>query len=134
MSDLNDGFAENQDEFDRALRAGLRPRSAPEGFAERIKFLAAACGPELGDSRPARQQIAHRPVERNAWTRMIAAACLLLIVSAGTLVEHEREQREAGERARAQVMVALRITSTALQDVRMKLDNPRSSGRTQREP
>ncbi|HET9087738.1 MAG TPA: hypothetical protein VFN53_09450 [Acidobacteriaceae bacterium] len=134
MFNLNDEFAEGQDEFERELRAGLRPRSAPDGFAERINLLAAAPGPVLGHSKPTRLQDARTSVVRNAWTRMVAAACLLLIVIAGTLVEHEREQRHAGERARAQVMLALRVTSTALQDVRMKVDNPRSTGKTQREP
>jgi hypothetical protein len=134
MSDLNEEFTEDQDEFERQLRAGLRPRSAPEGLAERIRSLAAAPGPELGNSELSRGQASRPSAQRNAWIRLAAAACLLLIVGAGTLVEREREQRAAGERARSQVIVALRITSTALQDVRMKVDNPRSNGRTQREP
>lgn len=134
MSDLNEEFTEDQDEFERQLRTGLRPRSAPEGLAERIRSLAAAPGPELGHSELLRQQDAPPSAQRNAWIRIAAAACLLLIVGTGTLVEREREQRAAGERARSQVIVALRITSTALQDVRMKVDNPRSSGRTRREP
>jgi len=41
---------------------------------------------------------------------------------AGGYLEHQRERQIAGEHARQQVLLALRITSTTLQDVRNKVD------------
>jgi hypothetical protein len=50
------------------------------------------------------------------------AATLLLAVSLGGYFEHQRQRQIAGEHARQQVLLALKITSSTLQDVRNKVD------------
>ena len=53
--------------------------------------------------------------------RWAIAAGLLLAVGLGGYSERRREQRIAGERARQQVFLALRITSATLHAVQNKL-------------
>ena len=93
------------DEFERELREQLSAREAPGGFADRVMARVAAKKP------------------RRAWHpvwRWAAVAAVLTAVAAGG-VEHQREQRIAGERTREQVMLALRITGTTLRDVQEKM-------------
>ncbi len=98
------------DDFERELHEQLQLRSAPEGFADRVMARV-----------PQRQ----RP--RFAWLRLgtpawrwAAAAVLVASVLLGG-IEHDRQQRLAGERAREQVLLALRITGSTLRDVQEKV-------------
>jgi hypothetical protein len=113
------------DEFERELREQLQARSAPGGFADRVM----ARVPERQASR--RLWWALSPV----W-RWAAAALLVAGMVAGGL-ERDRQQRIAGERARAQVLLALRITGSTLRDVQQKIradgrqeNSRRDAGRT----
>ena len=65
------------------------------------------------------------PCERFAIpiVRGAIAAALLLSIGVGGYIEHQRERQIAGEHARQQVLLALRITSSTLQDVRNKVDS-----------
>jgi hypothetical protein len=78
------------------LKLAFRRKQPPPGFRERV--LAAT----------------RRP--RHAY-RSIAAAVLLTAILGGTSA-HYIEQRREGERAKEQVLEALRITSHTLRDTR----------------
>ena len=79
--------------LENELRQALRRVPAPEGFAERV--LARVNEPHR-ESRP-------------AWWRAVAATLLLGAIFGGWGA-HETMRRREGERAREQVLLALRIT------------------------
>lgn len=79
------------------LRRTLRRVPAPEGFAERVMSRV---------HEPRRES-------RPSWWRAIAATLLLGAILAGWGVRETARRRE-GERAKEQVMLALRITGTQL--------------------
>ncbi len=103
------------DEFEQELRSGLQPRPAPAGFADRV--LARVDAIPHREPTPWPLRAIRNPIVRGA-----IAATLLLSVGAGGYFEHQRERQIAGEHARQQVLLALRITSSTLQDVRNKVD------------
>ena len=102
------------DPFEDELRQALRREEAPEGFAERV--LAAARAP----TPPPRAGVWNwfrLPAVR--WV-LVGAGCLAL--AAGLAVERrERATRARGEAARAQLMLALRITRGELERVQAKV-------------
>ncbi len=102
--------------FEQELRAHLQARPAPEGFADRVL--------EKVDALPHRKPTPW-PLRtiRNPIVQGAIAATLLLSVGVGGYFEHQRERQIAGEHARQQVLLALRITSSTLQDVRNKVDS-----------
>jgi len=111
-----DGFdPELEAMFEQELRASLQARPAPDGFADRV--LARVDALPHHEPAPWPVRTIRNPVVRGA-----IAATLLLSVGAGGYLEHQRERQIAGEHARQQVLLALRITSTTLQDVRNKVD------------
>jgi hypothetical protein len=114
---------EDFDELERELREQLQPRPAPPGFAARVAARAAerTPRPRLAWLRGGGPGSAH-PI----WQWATVAAAVVAMVFGG--VEHQRQQRIAGEHARAQVMLALRITATALQDVNQKINQPVQAG------
>lgn len=95
-----------EDQFERELREQLRSRSAPAGFAESVM---------------ARVSERRRPHSfwQPAWRWAAITAVIVVTVLGG--VEHDRQQRIAGERARRQVLLALRITGTTLRQVQEKV-------------
>lgn len=101
--------------FEQELRARLHRRPAPDGFADRVLARVDALPQHEPASWPAR-------TIRNPIVRGAIAATLLLSVGVGGYLEHQRERQLAGEQARQQVLLALRITSSTLQDVRNKVD------------
>jgi hypothetical protein len=98
---------EPMDAFDKELREHLQARSVPPGFADRVMARVPA--------RRGPLRWLWQPVGR--WAAI--AAVLAVTVLGG--MEHERQQRIAGERAREQVMLALRITGTTLHQVQNKV-------------
>ncbi len=99
----------NPEAFERQLRDALRRVDAPPGFAERVVAKAAA-----------RERAKHVPVRR--W--LAVAASVLLVVSGGVYGEHYRREqirRQQAEAARAQLVVALRITSRQIEKVEERL-------------
>jgi hypothetical protein len=93
------------DDFEKELRSHLEARSAPPGFVDRVMARV-----------PARRR-------RSAWQplwRWAAVAAFLAVTVLGGM-EHERQQRVAGERAREQVLLALRITGSTLHQVQNKV-------------
>lgn len=121
---------EPEDEFEQELRDGLRLREAPEGFAERVIALAGAA--EDGAADPV-TRLGTRPMTRpmirpggwlggglsNPATSWAIAAALLITVALGGYAERQRQI--AGERAREQVLLALRITGSTLRTVHDKV-------------
>ena len=87
--------------LERDLKQAMRRVPAPEGFAERVM---ARVGVAAGFSRPA---------EAGRYTRWRAvAATLLLGTILGSWGVHQTIERRRGERARQQVLIALRIAGT----------------------
>jgi hypothetical protein len=113
----NDGFdLELEAAFEQELRASLQVRPAPDGFADRVLARVEALPHHEASPWPVR-------TIRNPAVRGAIAAMLLLSIGVGGYFEHQRERQIAGEHARQQVLLALRITSSALQDVRNKVDS-----------
>jgi hypothetical protein len=92
------------------LRAALRRRDPPEGFAARVL---ARLGPER-----TRRRVSLR-VRSKPWIRWAAAAALALVVLAAPLAEYHR--RREGEAVRNQAMLALRIASSQLNSALKKV-------------
>jgi hypothetical protein len=90
-------------QFERGLRESLRHREPPAGFAERV----------LARSRESEARHTARP-----W--LAAAAAVVLMIGGGIFVEHQRQQAK-DEKAKEQLMVALRITGSKLRDVQERL-------------
>ena len=124
---------ESEDGLEQKLRAGLRPRMAPEGFADRVLARLDADGGADGTrnaiAQPASAVVVHSRLLHHQASRWAVAAVLLMAVTLGGLLQHERtreriseqQRRIAGEHARQQVLLALRITSSTLQAVRSKV-------------
>lgn len=98
---------ESMDEFERELRQALEPVPAPPGLKRRL--LA--------------QRDAHHEARRRrvVWWQRLAVAAALLCMLAGAWTWRRTEQRREGEEARRQVILALRITSRALQQMQSQL-------------
>ncbi len=112
-SEIDDRSAADEALFEQELRNVLRPLVAPEGFADRV----------VARAREISLQPVHSFSTRRPIFRWAVAAVLLLTIASGGYLEHQRARRIAGEHARQQVLLALRITSTTLQDVRNKVDS-----------
>jgi hypothetical protein len=104
------------DDFEQHLRDQLAPRSAPAGFADRVMARVKV--------RPAPQPRRRFFFWRPVWNWAAVAAVIALMAAGG--IEHDRQQRIEGERARAQVLLALRITGTTLRDVERNINNQES--------
>jgi len=101
---------ERKDDFEDQLREQLLTRSAPEGFANRVMGRL--------PRKPPRKSWFHfgGPV----WQWAMAALLVVGMVMGG--LERERQQRIEGERAREQVLLALRITGSTLREVQQKVN------------
>ena len=96
------------DEFERKLMAALEREPAPDGFAERVLARVERQMPQATWWRT--------PVAR--WS--IAAALVTACLVTGT-TEHRQQERQRGERAREDVLLALRITGSKLRAVQAKI-------------
>lgn len=107
------------DDLERDLREGLAARPAPDGFAERA--LARVADKEAThEQRPFRALLYNdvlareaRPVLFRHWRAALAAVLIATVLLAAGFWQR-RQRRIAGERARAQVYLALRITNSTL--------------------
>lgn len=110
MADYHNQF----DDLERDLYESLAAKPAPEGFARKV--LARVAYQEARESRPA--LFLH-------WRGALAAVLIAVALVTTGLWQHQRQQRIAGERARAQVMLALRITSNTLDSIlQQKIQRP----------
>ena len=95
--------------IEKDLKDALKRKSAPAGFAETVMKKI-----EVEDRR---SRLSGQPVfHGNRW-RAVAAATLLTAVIGGWAAHQVAERRE-GERAKEEVLLALRITSEKLSDAR----------------
>jgi hypothetical protein len=88
-------------QLDRDLRESMR-RQPPPDFAEKV----------LARARESESRHTARP-----W---LAAAAVVLMIGGGIFVEQQRQQAK-DEKAKEQLMVALRITGSKLRDVQERL-------------
>lgn len=112
-------MVDRMDEFEKEVREALQARPAPAGFADRLMR-------RIDPRKPRRTWTF---LWQPAW-RWAAVAVLLAMTALGGL-EHERQQRIAGERARQQVLLALRITGTTLNQVQQKVNQDQSEAEHQ---
>ena len=109
--------SEPMDEFEKELQQGLQRRPAPPSLKRRIM------------ERRGLLTMERRYTHWLVWQRV--AAGLLLAAALGGGMEwrlHRQEQKRQGEEARRQVMVALRITGHALNEVNEQLNRNRNAG------
>ena len=93
--------------FESELRDALQRKAPPADFASRVMNAVGT------PSRAARRPVRRLPAGS------IAAALLVFLI--GGLTIHHVEQQREGERAKAQLMLALRITSQKLHDTQQHL-------------
>lgn len=108
--------SEPMDEFEKELQQALERRPAPPSLKRRIM------------ERRGLLTIERRYTHWLVWQRV--AAGLLLAAALGGAMEwrlHREEQKRQGEEARRQVMVALRITGHALNEVNEQLNRSRNA-------
>ncbi len=98
------------DQFEQELREQLQARSAPSGFADRVMA-------RVPQRRAPRETFLGFGLP--VWRWAVAVVLVAGMVLGG--LEHDRQQRMAGERAREQVLLALRITGSTLKDVEQKV-------------
>ncbi len=97
--------------LEKKLEVVLRRERPPAGFAARVM-----------DRIEEQERSRRRPASRGhgSWWRALAAMLLLTIAGGGWLVHDEIERRE-GERARTQVLLALRITGAKMHAAREQI-------------
>lgn len=128
------------DDLERRLKDALAREEAPAGFEARVMN---AVNQVAGQDAAPRNAIARRPHfgERPRWQWIFAtAAAAVAMVGVGgewehyaamervkvahLEMEHLNADREAGEAAKAQLQMALRITSTKLAEIQRKVGEP----------
>jgi hypothetical protein len=92
--------------LDAELRSALRRKEPPKGFAERVLARVISQPVVIRDPRPLAAWLGRRTILR--WAAAAVLACLLGLGFA------EYHQRREGERAKAQVMLALHIAGSQL--------------------
>jgi hypothetical protein len=103
---------DEREDLEHLLRQGLRPRQTPAGFTARVMARLPETSPV-----PSRQK------KRTFWMPMMrwAMATVLLGVAGGSYWQHQQNERIAGERARKQLILALRMSAATLNDVQHKV-------------
>jgi hypothetical protein len=99
---------DEHEDLEDLLRRGLRPRQTPEGFATRVM-----------DRLAGTSHVGSFQKKGSFWVPVAAAALLAVIGS--TYWEYQQKERIAGERARDQLILALRISAATLNDVQQKV-------------
>ncbi len=97
-------------ELEQRLRKVLARRDAPSGFTERVLSEALDVG------------VAHSG-RGHAW---LAAAAIVVVVAGGAVVDAELHRRARGERAKQEVLTALRVTGSVLNTVSDEIRELRS--------
>lgn len=99
---------EAMEEFERELKQALERVPAPPGLKHRLM-----------KRRETQYALSRR--RRVVWWQRLAVATALLCMLAGAWAWRNVEQRREGEEARRQVILALRITSRALNQMQSQL-------------
>jgi hypothetical protein len=103
---------DEREDLEHLLRQGLNPRQTPPGFTARVMARLPGTSP-----MPSFQK------KRTFWVPMMrwATATLLLGLAGGIYWQHQQKERIAGERARNQLILALRMSAATLNDVQHKV-------------
>jgi hypothetical protein len=103
---------DEHEDLEHWLRQGLRPRRTPAGFSARLMARLPETSPV-----PSSQK------KRSFWMPAArwATAAVLLGIAGGSYWQHQQQERVAGERARAQLFLALRMSAATLNDVQHKV-------------
>src|SRR5438093_13735923 len=96
--------------FDDDVREALKRVDPPEGFAGRVLARVRECESGSSDLPAPRAALVAR-VRTTAWRWMAVAAAVVVAVTVGLSMYLEHLQRSEGERAKQEVLFALRITS-----------------------
>ena len=104
------------------LRRALRRVEAPAGFAERVLRRAADAGAQA--VAPGRTRI--RRLLGGPMARWATAATLAVAVTGGVWYRAEQRRQAEGAEARRQVLVGLRIASSKLQLVQLRVNQRRT--------
>lgn len=106
---------EPMDDFEKELQQALQRRPAPPSLKRRIM------------QRRGQLKMERRHSSWLVWQR-VAAGLMIAAVLSGAMVWriHREEQQRQGEEARRQVMIALRITGHALNEVNARLNRSHS--------
>ncbi len=101
------------DDLERQLQQALARQEAPPWFEEKVL-----------------RAVARQPERRStSWfgsaypIRWATAALATLLLSGGIAWQHERQERIAGEAAKAQLQLALRITSSQLHKIEKRIES-----------
>jgi hypothetical protein len=96
-------------QFERDLRESLRRRAAPADLE--AKVLAQTSSPHVSGTLSRR------------W--LAVAASVVLMIGGPLLIQEHRQQteKEKAEKAKAELMVALRITGSKVRDIQARLDS-----------
>lgn len=100
-------------DLERLLRQELRLRDAPDGFGIRLST-------RLENAAPFRARVA-KTINWRPRRLSFAISAVLLSVVSGSYWIREYEKRRAGEQARSQVLLALRITANTFNHVQQKV-------------
>jgi hypothetical protein len=103
--------------FDRDLRRALRRQEPPADFSERV--MAEIAKTTSAESRRGGSR-------KVAWIAMGLAASLLLAF--GTVRYARLQEASRAERTRQEVVLALRVTTTTLNEIQMKLAEISANG------
>jgi hypothetical protein len=123
------------DDLERQLKDALAREGAPAGFESRVMN---AVNQAAESKQAGARRIGDRPHfgERPRWQWIFATAAAALVIGVGTEWEHHaamervktahlemehNADREAGEAAKAQLQLALRITSTKLEEIQQRI-------------
>ncbi len=103
---------DEHEDLEHLLRQGLIPRQTPAGFSARLM----ARLPETEPPPSFRER-------RALWIPAMrwATAAMLLGVAGGSYWQHQEKERIEGERARGQLILALRMSAATLNDVQHKV-------------
>jgi uncharacterized protein involved in tolerance to divalent cations len=97
-----------REQFEHELAQAFERRPAPPSLKRKLM------------DRRSRERSVRLRNRKVVWERL--AACMVLAgVLGGAYTWHDREERRKGEAAREQVMIALRITNHALNQVKTQL-------------
>jgi hypothetical protein len=95
------------DEFEQELKQALERRPAPPSLKRKVM---------------ARRARSSEPAHPFLWMRLAASIVIVLLLGGGVRWQIEKQQeKRRGEEARQQVFTALRITSQALNQVKIRL-------------
>jgi hypothetical protein len=103
------------DRFENDLRRALERREPPAGFTERVM---AGLGAE--PKRSLLERFFSEVLSARRWAPALAA-CLIIVLAAGTWEYRRIEQRREAERTKQELIFALQVTSMKLERTKAKL-------------